>query len=79
MWYFAQGINNFYGPYGVYKQNIESLKRHLNASQQMMYAKKLANEKMNHHPQSIIINNHVHFIGKYIEIGTMPGRWSLEV
>jgi len=55
-------INNFHGPYTIYKQNIESLLRHINASEQMKYAKLLQNQKTKYYPTSIIVNNHVHFI-----------------
>ena len=54
---------NFQGV-GIYKQNIQSLRRHLNTSQQMMYVKKLERQKEEHFPKPIFVNNHVHYIGK---------------
>ena len=57
------------GPIGIYsKFNSQwalrqSLQRHMNMSQQMMYAKSLAHEKVKSFPKPIICQNHVHYIG----------------
>ena len=59
---FPQKRNNFQST-GIYKQNIKSLQRHLNKSQQMTYVKKLTNEKMKYFPKPVYCNNHVHYIG----------------
>jgi len=60
--------NMINGPIGIYsKFNSQwalrqSLQRHMNMSQQMMYAKSLAHEKVKSFPKPIICQNHVHYI-----------------
>ena len=63
---FPQKRNNFQ-PTGIYKQNIQSLQRHLNKSEQMTYVKKLTDKKMQYFPKPIYCNNHVHYIGMVLE------------
>ena len=60
--------NNFQGPVSVYKQfegSVLSLKRHMNVSQQIVYAKRLLKARMTSFPKPIINQNHVHYIGKW--------------
>jgi len=59
----ALELQNFkFQSVGIYKQNIQSLQRHLNTSQQMEYVKKTEREKRKHFPEPIFVNNHVHYI-----------------
>ena len=59
--------NTFQGPVSVYKQfegSVLSLKRHMDVSLQIVYAKRLLKARMTSFPKPIINQNHVHYIGK---------------
>jgi len=54
--------NQFRGPISLNCQPLPAYCQSMNMSQQMMYAKRLTNEKMKNFPKPIIFQNHVHYI-----------------
>ena len=63
IYFFLQDNNKFRGPISLNCQPLPAYCQSMNMSQQMMYAKRLTNEKMKNFPKPIIFQNHVHYIG----------------